>query len=160
MTVIVYPGTFDPLTNGHVDLVQRASHLFDQVIIGVAAGHHKRTLFSLQQRLGFIKAVFQDQQKIHVFPLEGLLVDFVKLHQAQAVLRGLRTAADFEYEFQLAGMNRRLSKECETVFMTPSQETLFISSTLIRELLSLKGDITKFVPPEITEQIMGQINVA
>jgi pantetheine-phosphate adenylyltransferase len=153
MAIIVYPGTFDPLTNGHVDLIQRASGLFRQVIVGVAAGQHKKTLFSLPQRLAFMQAVFKGQKNIVIYPLEGLLVDFVKTHQADVVLRGLRTAADFEYEFQLAGMNRRLNPECETIFMTPSEGTLFISSTLIRELIALKGDVSRFVPKVVAESL-------
>lgn len=153
MAIIVYPGTFDPLTNGHVDLIKRAAGLFDQVIVAVAVGHHKKTHFTIEQRLDFVHSVFQSQPKIRAYPLKGLLVDFVKTHRAQAVLRGLRTAADFEYEFQLAGMNRSLSPDCETIFMTPSQETLFISSTLIRELISLKGNVSRFVPGSVLEQI-------
>lgn len=153
MAIIVYPGTFDPLTNGHVDLIKRAAGLFDKVIVAVAVGHHKKTHFTIEQRLRFVESVFQSQEKIVAFPLQGLLIDFVKTHEAQAVLRGLRTAADFEYEFQLAGMNRSLSPDCETIFMTPSQETLFISSTLIRELISLKGNVSRFVPDSVLEQI-------
>lgn len=153
MAIIVYPGTFDPLTNGHVDLIKRAAALFDKVIVAVATGHHKKTHFPIGQRLGFVNSVFQSHEKVSAFPLQGLLIDFVKTHQAQAILRGLRTSADFEYEFQLAGMNRSLSSDCETIFMTPSQETLFISSTLIRELISLKGDVSRFVPSSVLEQI-------
>ncbi len=153
MAIIVYPGTFDPLTNGHVDLIKRAAQLFDKVVVAVAVGHHKQTLFSLEQRLAFVRTVFKNQSKVVALPLEGLLVDFVTGQRAHAVLRGLRTAADFEYEFQLAGMNRSLSPQCETIFMTPSQETLFISSTLIRELIALKGDVAKFVPSQVLEHL-------
>lgn len=153
MPTLVYPGTFDPITNGHVDLVNRAAALFSKVVIGVAAGHHKKTLFSLEERLAFVKAVFKNHPNISIHPLEGLLVDFVKTHQAQAVLRGLRTAGDFEYEFQLAGMNRSLDRDFETIFMTPSQSTLFISGTLVRELIVLKGDVAKFVPPVVMERL-------
>lgn len=153
MAVIVYPGTFDPLTNGHVDLIHRASLLFDKVIVAVADGHHKKTLFPLEARLSFVKTVFKNEAKVEVLPLPGLLIDFVQAHQAAAILRGLRTAADFEYEFQLAGMNRSLAPTCETIFMTPSQDTLFISSTLIREIIALKGDVSRFVPAVVTERI-------
>lgn len=153
MPTLIYPGTFDPITNGHVDLVNRAAKLFNQIIIGVAAGHHKKTLFTLEQRLHFVKTVFQDQASIKVLPLQGLLIDFAKVHQANAILRGLRTAADFEYEFQLAGMNRTLDQTCETIFMTPSQNTLFISATLVRELIILKGEVAKFVPEVVREHL-------
>lgn len=155
MAIIVYPGTFDPLTNGHVDLIRRASSLFDKVIVAVARGQHKKTLFSLEERLLFVQAVFEAEKKITVLPMSGLLIDFVHQHQAQAVLRGLRTAADFEYEFQLAGMNRALAPQCETIFMTPSQDTLFISSTLIREIINLQGDVSGFVPKVVAEHIDG-----
>ncbi len=155
MAIIVYPGTFDPLTNGHVDLIHRASQLFDQVIVAVAIGHHKKALFSLEERVQFVNTVFKNEQKVSVLPMSGLLVDFVQEHQAQAILRGLRTAADFEYEFQLAGMNRTLAPGCETIFMTPSQDTLFISSTLIREIIHFKGDVSRFVPPVVVESIYG-----
>ena len=153
MAIIVYPGTFDPLTNGHIDLIHRATRLFDTVIIAVAEGHHKKTLFSLDERIAFAHDVFKSISKVKVTPLTGLLVDFVKAERADAILRGLRTAADFEYEFQLAGMNRSLAPECETIFMTPSKETLFISSTLIREIIALKGNVSAFVPPVVMERI-------
>ncbi len=154
MATVIYPGTFDPLTNGHIDLIRRSALLFDKVIVAVAAGYHKKTLFSLEQRLGFVHSVFK-HAAVTAFPLEGLLVDFVKIHQADAVLRGIRTATDFDYEFQLAGMNRSLNATYETIFMTPSQDTLFISSTLIRELISLKGNISQFVPEAVLAEVHG-----
>lgn len=153
MATIVYPGTFDPITNGHVDLIERASRLFDKVIIAVAFAHHKKTLFSFEDRLKFISAVFKNNPKIEIRPMEGLLVNFVKTNKADVVLRGLRSAHDFEYEFQLAGMNRSLDDHCETIFMTPSQNTLFISSTLVREIISLRGDVSRFIPKVVVEHL-------
>lgn len=153
MSIIVYPGTFDPLTNGHVDLLERAAKLFDHLIIAVAIAKHKKTLFSLDDRLAMVKATVGQNPKITVCTLDGLLIDFVKRKQASGVLRGLRTAADFEYEFQLAGMNRGLAPDIETLFMTPSQETLFISATLIREIILFKGDVARFVPKAVMEYI-------
>lgn len=153
MAVIVYPGSFDPITNGHVDLVRRAACLFDGIIIAVAQAHHKKTLFSHDERLALTTKTFHQESKIKVLPLQGLLIDFVKQHKADAVLRGLRTAADFEYEFQLAGMNRSMDATFETIFMMPSQETLFISSTLVREVITLKGDVSRFVPAAVAEYI-------
>lgn len=160
MTRCVYPGTFDPITKGHLDLIKRASSLFDALIVGVATGHHKNALFSLEERLDLVKRSTQSISGVQVFPLSGLLVDFAKQHQASVVIRGLRTTADFEYEFQLAGMNRRLDPDIETIFMTPSQETLFISATLIRELIALKGDVQQFVPAPVFEFIQKGHHVA
>jgi len=153
MSTIVYPGTFDPLTNGHVDLLERAAKLFDHVVIAVATAKHKKTLFSLDDRLAMVEEAVGQHSKITVCKLDGLLIDFVKQKQANAVLRGLRTAADFEYEFQLAGMNRSLDPNVETLFMTPSQETLFISATLIRVIILFKGDVARFVPKTVMEYI-------
>ena len=151
MTLAVYPGTFDPITMGHCDLIRRAASLFDQVIVAVALADHKKTLLSFEERFVLVKRVFKDFSSIQVLPLEGLLVDFVKKNKAQAVIRGLRTAADFEYEFQLAGMNQQLDPHIETLFMTPSKDTLFISATLVRELIRLKGPIDQFVPPVVVQ---------
>ncbi len=149
MTLAVYPGTFDPITMGHFDLIQRASHLFDHLIVAVALSNHKKTLFSFQERLDLVKESFRHRPHIQVLPLDGLLVDFAQKNKADVVIRGLRTAADFEYEFQLAGMNRKLSPQIETVFMTPSEETLFISATLVREIIRFGGDASAFIPPEV-----------
>ena len=149
MTLAVYPGTFDPITMGHFDLIQRASHLFDHLIVAVALSDHKKTLFSFQERFDLVKQSFGHRPHIQVLPLDGLLVDFAQKNKADVVIRGLRTAADFEYEFQLAGMNRKLSPQIETVFMTPSEETLFISATLVREIIRFGGDASAFVTPEV-----------
>lgn len=148
------------MTKGHLDLIKRASSLFDTLIIGVAVAYHKKTLFSLEERLAFVESVTASIPNVKVFPLSGLLVDFAKAHEASVVLRGLRTAADFEYEFQLAGMNRRLNPNIETLFMTPSQETLFISATLVRELILLKGNLTQFIPAPILALIQKAGHVA
>ncbi len=151
MTLAVYPGTFDPITMGHFDLIQRASALFDRVIVAVALADHKKTLFSFAERLDLVQQSLAHLPSVQVLPLEGLLVDFVAAQQANVIVRGLRTAADFEYEFQLAGMNRKLSSTIETVFMTPSEETLFISATLVREIIRFKGDASAFVPPPVAQ---------
>lgn len=146
-TKILYPGTFDPITNGHVDLVNRAVKLFDEVVIAVALGHHKKPLFSFEERVSMVKTVFSDLPQVSVVGFEGLLVDFMRENNATAVLRGLRAMSDFEYEFQLANMNRELDENFEAVFLTPSQDYSFISSTMIREIAKLGGDVAKFVPP-------------
>lgn len=145
-TKILYPGTFDPITNGHVDLVTRAVKLFDEVVIAVAVGHHKKPLFSFEERVALVETVFAHLPQVSVVGFEGLLVDFMREKHATAVLRGLRAMSDFEYEFQLANMNRELDENFEAVFLTPSQNFSFISSTMIREIAKLGGDVTKFVP--------------
>lgn len=146
-TKILYPGTFDPITNGHVDLVKRAIKLFDEVIIAVASGHHKKPLFDFDERVALVKNVFAEFPQVSVVGFEGLLVDFMRENGATAVLRGLRAMSDFEYEFQLANMNRELDENFEAVFLTPAQNYSFISSTMIREIAKLGGDVNKFVPP-------------
>ena len=150
-TRILYPGTFDPITNGHVDLVTRAVKLFDEVIIAVASGHHKKPLFDFEERVELVETVFADLPQVSVIGFEGLLVDFMREKNATAVLRGLRAMSDFEYEFQLANMNRELDENFEAVFLTPSQNYSFISSTMIREIAKLGGDVTKFVPNCVAE---------
>ncbi len=150
-TKILYPGTFDPITNGHVDLVKRAIKLFDEVVIAVASGHHKKPLFDFDERVALVKTVFAEFPQISVVGFEGLLVDFMRENNATAVLRGLRAMSDFEYEFQLANMNRELDEHFEAVFLTPAQNYSFISSTMIREIAKLGGDVNKFVPPCVAE---------
>lgn len=146
-TKVVYPGTFDPITNGHRDLVLRSVKLFDEVVIAVALGHHKKPMFSFEERVELVETVFADLPQVSVVGFEGLLVDFMREQQATAVLRGLRAMSDFEYEFQLANMNRELDDNFEAVFLTPAPEFSFISSTMIREIAKLNGDVDKFVPP-------------
>ena len=150
-TKILYPGTFDPITNGHVDLVKRAAKLFDEVVIAVASGHHKKPLFDFEERVHLVETVFTDLPQVSVIGFEGLLVDFMREKNATAVLRGLRAMSDFEYEFQLANMNRQLDPQFESVFLTPSEQYSFISSTLVREIARLNGDVRKFVPAIVVE---------
>lgn len=142
----LYPGTFDPITNGHIDLVNRSLKIFDEVVIAVAYAHHKKPLFDFEERVRLVQEIFKDNPRVSVVGFEGLLVDFAKAQQAVAVIRGLRAVSDFEYEFGLANMNRSLDDNFEAVFLTPSQEYSFVSSTLVREVAKLGGDVSKFVP--------------
>ncbi len=150
-TKVLYPGTFDPITNGHVDLVVRASKMFDEVVVAIAAGHHKNPVFSLEQRVALAQQSLSDLKNIKVIGFSGLLVNLFQEQQATAVLRGLRAVSDFEYEFQLANMNRQLDSQFESVFLTPSEHLSFVSSTLVREIARLKGDVTKFMPKVVSE---------
>jgi pantetheine-phosphate adenylyltransferase len=145
----IYPGTFDPMTLGHEDLVRRAAGLFGRVIVAVAAGHHKRTMFTLDERLGMARELFKGLANVQVLAFEGLLRDFVVAHGGRVVVRGLRAVSDFEYEFQLAGMNRKLMPEVEAVFLTPSDQYQYISSTFVREIATLGGDVSQFVSPSV-----------
>lgn len=150
MTVkAIYPGTFDPVTNGHTDLIERASHLFSEVIVGVAASPSKQPKFELAQRVQMIEQVTQHLTNVIVVGFSGLLVDFAKAHQAKVLIRGLRAVSDFEYEFQLANMNRRLAPDLESVFLTPAEENSFISSTLVKEVALHHGDVSQFVHPVV-----------
>jgi len=150
-TRVIYPGTFDPITNGHVDLVTRASRMFDEVVVAIAIGHHKNPLFRLEERVALAQSSLGHLSNVEFVGFDGLLVNFFKEQKATAVLRGLRAVSDFEYEFQLANMNRQLDPHFEAVFLTPSEQYSFISSTLIREIARLKGDVTKFVPQAVVE---------
>ena len=145
----IYPGTFDPVTNGHTDLIERASHLFTEVIVGVAASPSKKPRFDLAQRVAMIEEVSRHLPNVTVVGFSGLLVDFAKKNQAKVLIRGLRAVSDFEYEFQLANMNRRLSPELESVFLTPSEGNSFISSTLVKEVSLHEGDVSQFVHPTV-----------
>jgi len=145
----IYPGTFDPVTNGHSDLIIRASKLFSEVIIGVAFNPSKQPRFDLAQRVAMLEQVTQALPNVTVVGFSGLLVDFAKEHQAKVLIRGLRAVSDFEYEFQLANMNRRLSPELESVFLTPAEENSFISSTLVKEVALHHGDVSQFVHPVV-----------
>lgn len=147
MTKAVYPGTFDPMTNGHEDLVRRAASLFDELIVGVADSKGKRPFFSLDERIAIAREVLAPYPNVRVMGFSGLLRDFVSQCGAKVIMRGLRAVSDFEYEFQLAGMNRRLIPEVETVFLTPEERHLFISATLVREISMLGGDVAQFVHP-------------
>jgi pantetheine-phosphate adenylyltransferase len=143
----IYPGTFDPVTNGHTDLIERASHLFSEVIVGVAASPSKKPRFDLAKRVAMIEEVSQHLPNVTVVGFSGLLVDFAKHNQAKVLIRGLRAVSDFEYEFQLANMNRRLSPDLESVFLTPAEGNSFISSTLVKEVSLHNGDVSQFVHP-------------
>ena len=145
----VYPGTFDPMTLGHVDVVRRAAQLFDRVIVAVAAGHHKKTLFTLEERIDMARALVQPYPQVTVESFSGLMRDFVVARGAKAMIRGLRAVTDFDYEFQLAGMNRNLMPNVETVFLTPDGRYQFISSTFVREIALLGGEVEKFVSPQV-----------
>jgi pantetheine-phosphate adenylyltransferase len=149
----VYPGTFDPLTLGHEDLIRRATQLFDHVIVAVAAGHHKKAMFSLEMAREAVQAYPQ----VEVASFSGLLRDFVLARGAQAMVRGLRAVTDFDYEFQLAGMNRSLMPDVETVFLTPSDKYQFISSTFVREIASLGGEVDNFVSPLVNVRLIEKV---
>ena len=153
----VYPGTFDPLTRGHEDLVRRASTLFDAVILAVADSRAKKPFFTLEERLDMARQVLADLGNVEVVGFNGLLIDFARQHDARVVVRGLRAVSDFEYEFQLAGMNRNLSPDMETVFLTPSEQHMFISATLVREIAMFGGDISKFVHPIVRAKLVARV---
>ncbi|MGL6002447.1 MAG: pantetheine-phosphate adenylyltransferase [Plesiomonas sp.] len=146
---VIYPGTFDPITNGHLNLIQRAGRLFDHIVIAVAASPSKRPLFDLDERVRLIQTVTADLPNVEVIGFNGLLIELAKTQQANVLLRGVRGVTDFDYEHQLANMNRRLMPELETVFLTPSEEWAFISSTLVREIALHGGDVREFVPPAV-----------
>ena len=156
--IAVYPGTFDPVTRGHEDVVRRATQLFDRVIVAVAAGHHKKNaLFTLPERLDMVREAAKAYPQVEVASYSGLLRDFVVAHGAKAVVRGLRAVTDFDYEFQLAGMNRSLMPDVETVFLTPSDKYQFISSTFVREIALLGGEVEKFVSPTVLARLMAKV---
>ena len=153
MIKAIYPGTFDPLTRGHEDLVRRAATLFDQVVLAIADSQAKRPFFTLEERTAMAREVLGGMKNVEVVGFSGLLTDFVRKQKARVVLRGLRAVSDFEYEFQLAGMNRNLFPEMETVFLTPSEQHMFISATLVREIATLGGDVTEFVHPSVAKRL-------
>ena len=150
-TIAIYPGSFDPITNGHIDLIYRACKLFDKVIIAITQNANKTSLLSINQKIEAAEASIKSINNTQVLSFDSLLVDFAKDHNAQIIIRGLRAVSDFEYEFQLSGMNKRLNPEIETLFMTPSEEFANISSSLVREILSLGGDISPFVPASVAK---------
>lgn len=155
--VAVYPGTFDPMTLGHEDLVRRATQLFSTVIVAVAAGHHKKTLFTLSERIEMVRAAVAPFPKVQVESFSGLLRDFVVGRGGKAMIRGLRAVTDFDYEFQLAGMNRSLMPEVETVFLTPSDRYQFVSSTFVREIALLGGETGQFVSPDVLRRLEQKV---
>lgn len=153
----IYPGTFDPMTLGHADLMRRGSQLFGRLIVAVAAGHHKKTLFSLEERLHMAQELASQHDNVEVMAFDGLLRDFVVQQGGKVVVRGLRAVSDFEYEFQMAGMNRQLMPDVETVFLTPSDQYQFVSGTFVREIAMLGGDVSKFVAPSVLARLQGRV---
>ncbi|MAT65103.1 MAG: pantetheine-phosphate adenylyltransferase [Gammaproteobacteria bacterium] len=153
----VYPGTFDPITNGHSDLVERAARLFDRVILAIAASPAKQPAFDLDQRTGLARAALAHLPNVEVCSFDGLLVEFVRSRNAQVILRGLRAVSDFEYEFQLAGMNRHLAGEIETLFLTPAEQYAYVSSSLVREVAALGGDISPFVHEKVVAALKARL---
>jgi pantetheine-phosphate adenylyltransferase len=154
MKTIVYPGTFDPITNGHIDLIERASKLFDKLIVGIASNQKKSPLFDIDERIALASESLQHLPNVEIKGFDYLLVNFVKDCGGVAVMRGLRAVSDFEYEFQLANMNRALSPEIESIFLTPAEKFSYISSSLVREISSLDGDVTKFVPTNVANTLL------
>lgn len=149
----IYPGTFDPVTNGHIDIIYRAAKIFPELIVAVATSQIKKPFFSLETRIALLKEVVAPLPQVQVMGFDNLLIDFAQSQNAGIILRGLRAISDFEYEFQLAGMNRKLSASIETLFLTPSEHQMFISSTLVREIASLRGDVSSFVPPCVVQAL-------
>ena len=158
--IAVYPGTFDPMTLGHEDVVKRACQLFDRIIVAVAAGHHKKALFTLQERIDMAREALSGNSQVTVEGFSGLVRDFVVARGGKAMVRGVRAVTDFDYEFQLAGMNRSLMPDVETVFLTPSDKYQFISSTFVREIAVLGGDISAFVHPVTAERMKAKTGKA
>jgi pantetheine-phosphate adenylyltransferase len=156
--IAIYPGTFDPITNGHLDIIARASKLYHKVIVAVAVNRGKTPLFSLDERVALAKAVTPEFSNVQVSGFDNLLVDCAKQHGASVILRGLRAVSDFEYEFQLAGMNRRLAPQLETVFLTPAEQYEFISSSMIREIAQLNGDVSCFVPDIVHRRLIEKFS--
>ena len=152
-TCVVYPGTFDPITNGHLDLLTRAASLFDHIILAIAKSSSKSPLFNLEERIDLAKQVTSNLPNVEVCGFDILLAHFMTQRKANVVLRGLRAVSDFEYEFQLANMNRQLAPDFETLFLTPSEHVSYISSTLVREIARLKGDVRQFVPPAVADAL-------
>ena len=153
----VYPGTFDPITLGHQDLVRRAASMFDEVILAVADSKSKRPFFTLEERVEMARIAVKEYPNVSVMGFSGLLMRFAKEHDAKIVMRGLRAVSDFDYEFQLAGMNRNLFPEVESIFLTPAEQFLFISATLVREISVLGGDVSKFVSPHVEQCLKRKI---
>jgi pantetheine-phosphate adenylyltransferase len=153
----VYPGTFDPMTLGHEDLMRRASRLFDKLLLAVAAGHHKRTMFTIAERLDIAREIARPYGNVEVVAFRGLLSDFVLQNGGNVVVRGLRAVSDFDYEFQMAGMNRHLMPEVETLFLTPSDQYQFVSGTFVREIATLGGDVSNFVAPTVLQRLRERV---
>jgi pantetheine-phosphate adenylyltransferase len=153
----VYPGTFDPMTLGHEDLARRAARLFDKVVLAIADSRAKQPFFTLDERVEMAREVLKDLANVEIVGFSGLLMKFVQQHKARVVVRGLRAVSDFEYEFQLAGMNRGLYPDVETVFLTPGEQHMFVSATIVREISILGGDVNKFVHPHVAKRLQSKI---
>ncbi|MFQ5546269.1 MAG: pantetheine-phosphate adenylyltransferase [Acidiferrobacterales bacterium] len=159
MTIVaLYPGTFDPITNGHTDLIRRASRLFGRIVVAIAANPEKAPLFSLEDRLGLAREVLAGDNGVSVEGFDDLLIDCVRRHGATVILRGLRAVSDFEYEFQMAGMNKRLGPEIETAFLPASERDTFISASLVKEIAGLGGDVSEFVHPHVAAALADKMN--
>jgi len=156
MITAIYPGTFDPLTRGHEDLVRRAAGLFDEVVVGIAHSRSKKPFFTIEERVEIAREVLGHYPNVRVASFAGLLKDFVREQNGRVIVRGLRAVSDFEYEFQMAGMNRHLLPDVETMFMTPSDQYQFISGTIVREIAQLGGDVSKFVFPSVERWLQGK----
>tara|TARA_Y100000748_G_scaffold285265_1_gene267676 strand:+ start:904 stop:1383 length:480 start_codon:yes stop_codon:yes gene_type:complete len=156
--IAVYPGTFDPITNGHTDLVDRGVKIFDKVIIAVAENPTKNTLFNISERINFIDKIFQNNKSVAIYPLNKLLVEFAKEHNATVILRGLRAVSDFEYEVQLASMNRSMEPNIESVFMSPAEKYGFLSSSIIKDIAKHGGDLSKFVNKDVLNALNQKLN--
>ena len=154
----IYPGTFDPVTNGHIDIIARAARLYYRVIVAVAVNRNKSPLFDIQQRVALLQQVTTEFENVEIIGFDNLLVDCAKQQGADVILRGLRAISDFEYEFQLAGMNRRLSPDLETMFLTPAEQYEFISSSMIKEIARLGGDVSSFVPEIVLKNLIEKFN--
>jgi pantetheine-phosphate adenylyltransferase len=154
--IVVYPGTFDPITLGHMDLIERASKLFDEVIVAIASNSNKKPLFSLEERVALAADVLKSFKNVKVEGFEILLIDFMQKRSANIILRGLRAVSDFEYEFQLAGMNRKLAPKIESLFLMPAEKYTYISSSFVREIASLYGDVTHFVPEKVAAALKSK----
>jgi len=157
MKIAIYPGTFDPITNGHLDIVQRAARLFDKVIVTIARNSSKNPMFTEQERLALMKAAVKGNKRVAVDVFDGLLVDYARKKKATAIVRGLRAISDFEYEFQMALMNRKLNDQLETVFMMPNAKYTFLNSSIVREIARLGGDVKDFVPPVVQKALAARI---
>jgi pantetheine-phosphate adenylyltransferase len=157
LRVAVYPGSFDPMTNGHVDLVRRGCRIFDRVLVAILQNTEKETLFTVDERIAMVKAIFRRERKVRVKSFSGLLVDFLRKERAGVVVRGLRVVSDFEYEFQMALMNRRLDPEVETLFLTPKEELSYLSSRLVKEVHRLGGDVSGLVPSLVHRALVKKL---
>ena len=157
MNKVIYPGTFDPITRGHEDLVRRASRLFDQVVVAVAVSSGKKPFFTLEERVEMAQQALSDCSNVQIMAFSGLLMNFLQQQNARIILRGLRAASDFEYEFQMAGMNRCMYSDVETLFMTPSEQYMFISATMVREIASLGGNADAFVHPLVAKKLREKL---